>query len=1374
VEELLAQARRALDNKDWIGGASQIQEILDQYGSKVMRTGDETITYRSYREICHDILRALSPEGMTAYRTLVDEKALELLTRGTSERSPLVLRSVVTRYSFSSHAPAALAALGEIYLERGELEEARYALQRAVQMPPGSLADVPRTYVSLAYCCRELGDPEGISLAQKLLTSRHAAARVRFAGRDHDAIELVKSFSTRVSQNPAEDQATWPMIGGDAGRNRPLPPHRTESPLQWMHASLDGEPMNRSRGFQSYRDQTHHSGPVYPVHPVVGADTVIFHNGYRVQCMDLYVGKSRWTYESPDADERTERLDTRQIFSGVLASGVYFANLEVTPEEYSWEWLQGPVLVPIPMRKLFAIDVERGRLLWTHRGAKGRTAEEASFLRRLSISSPPLVVRDTVFAVGSLFEGKIHCYACAFDARDGTLLWSTLICTGQQELNMFGRPLLEHVPSAPSEDGDTLYFSTNLGLMAAVDSRLGSIRWITEYDTIEMPVNQGFHFQVRRFVFSNRPPVVSGDRIIVAPLDSERMYCFDSGTGQILWSVAQNEIREGATTIVGEEDGIVVVAGNGLTGIDLLTGQTRWSSSLGPRNRAAGLGGIGSSAVLSSTLDEIAVLDVTTGRDLAQRVSLPGLGPGNLLVTDRFLVLAGSRGISVCYRWEEVFEALKQRISSRPMDPMVYLEVGNVYRQGKEHLEATRHYARALELARQDPSAPDVAARAVAGLFSSYMALGDQEWEARRLKESLRWYEEARDVAHDDDARLQVQLAFIRYHEATGNGRLLVEAYERILSDLPRVSMQMEDEEQVPAGLFALMSLAEHHERLGRPEEAVEVLQRIVRDFGDDMVAGGSAHSWAATHIAGLIEAHGPELYEPFETQAQMRFERASRDNDVTELRAIVQEYPNSSVVQPCLVYLAQLLSEEKRFLDAVAVLRRFLVNFPESPLFGSVLSRLSEAYSEMGHVSAARRVARRSSAERVVGEPRPMPSLLHVPPFRLWVRQYPDNMGMSILQLTGTYGTSPRDRFLFQSSNRVLSCASAETGDVLWALELGERLAPEAQAHDSRLYVHSNRSAMAIDLESGELVWKTRASGALRECVGPPETLVLLEESRDQAGLFTLKALEAVSGNTLWSRRLEGQLFTNLVLTEDYAATYCTKPFSLVAVDPLLDTERFSVELGGHYMSALPLRGNRLLSHTHTSSEVRLFDLEKGAMSWEVKLGTDRETIKGVVCLGDRAAILLGEPGNVRLTLLGAEKGKIIWTTELPAGNSLFTRPVIHNGPDEVLFLNRRTEDMNYRIMAIAVGDGRLLWESPPLKGNTLPRQVLETEKYVVVERNYLDESELVNMVMICNKWTGEIEWQWEHRGNYTSEVALVGDRLLISLAGKIEAYGR
>jgi hypothetical protein len=174
------------------------------------------------------------------------------------------------------------------------------------------------------------------------------------------------------------------------------------------------------------------------------------------------------------------------------------------------------------------------------------------------------------------------------------------------------------------------------------------------------------------------------------------------------------------------------------------------------------------------------------------------------------------------------------------------------------------------------------------------------------------------------------------------------------------------------------------------------------------------------------------------------------------------------------------------------------------------------------------------------------------------------------------------------------------------------------------------------------------------------------------------------------------------------------------------------------------------------------------------VKLGTDRETIKGVVCLGDRAAILLGEPGNVRLTLLGAEKGKIIWTTELPAGNSLFTRPVIHNGPDEVLFLNRRTEDMNYRIMAIAVGDGRLLWESPPLKGNTLPRQVLETEKYVVVERNYLDESELVNMVMICNKWTGEIEWQWEHRGNYTSEVALVGDRLLISLAGKIEAYGR
>ena len=105
---------------------------------------------------------------------------------------------------------------------------------------------------------------------------------------------------------------------------------------------------------------------------------------------------------------------------------------------------------------------------------------------------------------------------------------------------MFGQPWREYVASPIAEKDGVLYVSTNLGLVAAVDRRLGSVLWLAPYPQIPIQPTMNYRPQPRRLSWYSNPPIVHEGRLYVTPLDSDTMIAFDAASGRRLFEVKRN------------------------------------------------------------------------------------------------------------------------------------------------------------------------------------------------------------------------------------------------------------------------------------------------------------------------------------------------------------------------------------------------------------------------------------------------------------------------------------------------------------------------------------------------------------------------------------------------------------------------------------------------------------------------------------------------------------------------------------------------------------------------------------------------------------------------------------------------------------------
>ncbi|MBI4577032.1 MAG: PQQ-like beta-propeller repeat protein, partial [Planctomycetes bacterium] len=375
-------------------------------------------------------------------------------------------------------------------------------------------------------------------------------------------------------------------------------------------------------------------------HPAALGPTLYVAGNNEVYALDLRRNALEVLFDRP-AERTWNEVNPDHLHAPTIHHRSLYASFvhHIAIEGEVWRGI--PIKVPIPARTLMAFDTATGRRRWS-------LAESGEpLLRRLSFVGAPVVVGEDLIAAATTFDGFVKSYLCALDPRTGALRWARWLASGGVECTMFGYPAREPLSSPPAAAGDVVYHQTDLGVVAAVDAATGVVLWEGRYPQIPI-VNTSSYFPVlRELGWVNSPPVVHGDKVWCAPLDSDHLVAYDRRTGELRATYRRDEGGADLRYLLGVDRGRVVLAGRSVVLLDADTGRLVKEVKLygsWPVGRGILRGGM---AVVPAH-DRVFAIDIAAGEP-RQIVPLAEgeAEAGNLLCWDRYVVMAGERGLTV-------------------------------------------------------------------------------------------------------------------------------------------------------------------------------------------------------------------------------------------------------------------------------------------------------------------------------------------------------------------------------------------------------------------------------------------------------------------------------------------------------------------------------------------------------------------------------------------------------------------------------------------------------------------------------------------------------------------------------------------------------
>jgi hypothetical protein len=481
---LVNEARRAAEAGDHVDAAHRLQGLLHAAAEGVVPIKGRLLfaSPRRWAQIHLLADRApFGPEVLAAWRKAYDAKASSAIRGAIVSGDEGELHRLLARFPAATAAPAALLALCDRALQRGDPDTAR-----------GYLLRVPE-HVSRS--------EEAQWLASEPLKQR----RAHLAG--------------RRSPPPAG----WPTLGGDATRARSGDPLPDRLVRLWEGIFLDESVVEEEGAHDPDRDHS----TIVPFYPVCDRDRVYVHLGKAVAALNRATGKLEfWAPEGAEADYGdTNELLARNpgLRAATVRDGVLYFNRVL---------FDGTDLER--HNALVAFDVERRRTLWRVDRSQGR---------RIFFRGAPALHGERLYVCGARREEgteseirKEEAHVFCFDRRDGRLIWHRFLGYGDTEAAPAFPPLSG---LAPAVSAGVVTAATGLGVAAALDARTGDILWLFRYD--RQPVRERERLQEKsderkvhlRSAWMREPPRIVGDTVYLAPFDAEEMYaCWLRGSRQ--------------------------------------------------------------------------------------------------------------------------------------------------------------------------------------------------------------------------------------------------------------------------------------------------------------------------------------------------------------------------------------------------------------------------------------------------------------------------------------------------------------------------------------------------------------------------------------------------------------------------------------------------------------------------------------------------------------------------------------------------------------------------------------------------------------------------------------------------------------------------
>ncbi len=1342
------------------------QEVLDEYTLDLYRLPGppESIRWRLATEEIRDRLASLSTADRAVYERLVRAATVPLMEDALARRDPSVLARVVDRFGASRTGVEAARLLADLALEEGRGRDAALWTARGLRFAPrdgglwtrhidalGTEADA----VALAALA------ERLSKEERALPVPGGAATVG---------QHLASWRQRLP--PPPEVRGWPIWGGKPARSGHAPSTgpRPDS-LRWVRhipfpaGLLDSDPF---RGGLRNREQYFLEawGRFRPLHPVVEERIAYVADGRAIRALDLYSGMDVWTFDweypthldliRPE-DPGLGRTSLERAYSPVIHGDRVLGTIEVR-HDYDRDMLQTvEISTYLPHRVLVALDKKDGRLLW----AMGTHPDDVKPLDGVTVVSPCVVAENLVVAVTAHNDGGFHRVSLiAVDLETGRLAWQRSLGYGNQELNLFGAAVKELAASAPAVKDGVVYASTGLGFVAAVELRTGRPRWLGSYEIQPIePVQVWYEAPLRFPRVAPSPAVVTGDVALFAPTDGMHVYAFDRRDGSFRWRVpypGRAQIGAPAHFLGVVNDGkreVALLTGTDLEAYDVSNGTRVWIGRLqethGERNVPIGRGAVTEEHVLVPTNNGLVRFSLAREGSFEGRDPWPThVTPGNLLPLARLLLVTGRESLQAFYSWEEIERDIVRRQQAHPNDPSVLLEAGEIYRMGGALDRARKAFHTALDIATRGAGDRAAEASAARGLYltwrsaSSGLESVSPEQARGALGRALEWARTAQE-------RVEARLALDRLLEALPEER--VANLERLVDEAGSVRATFPgDEEDAPARAMALLKLAQVRTEMGRAADAIESLQLLLREEGDEEIRGENARDLAREYIDEITRVWGREAYRRHEDEAQRLLEKAKAENGADLLDRILREYPNATVVPAALLGLGGRYLSEGLPARAAGVLRRLLADFPEDPGAAKAAALLARAYDALGLDGArafayAWLAARHPDAKLEIEGSQTTGAALAAAERRPPRRILPPRPEKLVL---------PLREVLFES-----------VGDEAWGRQIHVASADPERAPSPLTLLTDGRSITAFDLTKASVAFRLEPGSCHRAFYD--DGILVLALSR------ALMGVTADTGQPLWEVPVEGNtLDLEGGQGQVYALVHDTSgrrgERSVVAVDLVRGKVVWTLPLGGHAdFRDLRVHGTDLLLREARYQGGRIWptmlvvDGLAGRLRHVIGLPAENTTEADPVVVGDHLIVTARDTAGTRhLTAHDIQTGEVAWTHPLP-GRTRVCGLLPHGDAivvlqaDGTLGTYRGTDGAPTDLTKIFVGEGG---DAAPFHG-TAP--LLSGSRLVLMPR-------IASPPVHVGAWdrkTGKLAWlaSWdEDKTPSRSTLALEGDAVL------------
>ena len=918
--------------------------------------------YLGTRSAVVAVLANMSASAKELYEAFAAREAGQLMTTPLAELSPQRLERLADRFPTTTRGVRARMLLGDRALERGDGLGAAAHFRAALDATAIQSRQEARAIERLEVA-RVLVDPATATVEQR-------------------ADQLVEPAVEVLPAAPPPPARRTAINGGRSGRTpmddpigAPRSYWREEIPAPGFDRRAKGE---------------------LAMFPVGDLETLFVANGRELIALDPLSRAVRWVSVSPlrdfgmddwDRDEPRQRgrgrrrrwsspsdtINQDMVLAAAVDGDVVVCALQV-PDTSANVDFQGSfrIMSKIPQRRLFAFSRQTGKVLWRHfdelDGPRTRR------YRGHDACGPPIIAGDTVYAPIHDRSGAIAFAVAAYDLATGEEKWRRLVCSSQQDVNMFGNARMEYASSPLALHRGVLYGATNLGVAFAVDALSGRARWITSYDVVRMP-RAMLHGQADRQVyFSNNAPVVADGVVCMTPLDSQFAMGLDAEGGDVLWRLPY-DARVGTTEnrvqwLAGAIDDEFILAGAGVVAVQArpdtafdgrpVFRQLVRPDQLGDR-RGVGMPprpAVTAEHVYVPTVDRVLAFD-RTGAPHASRpsIELNGYQPGNLMLVDGALCSLRSRAFEVVFDAAALLDRSVERVRAAPGDPTALLQLATLQRSLlgpdatiEQAASVQKLFERGLEACLAAGLPPEHPTRLALQreLFTQALDVAEAAAQADAPDAADR-LAEARELAPDEARWIEVQTQLLA-NTRDDRERFLREL-ERLEQRAPAGVMPAPLSMQVPAFVLWQRAIAAEDE----PAAAALLWQQLLDTYPDEAVGAETARALCEQALAALIAAHGRSPYAPIEARAAAALQSA--DDDPDALRSLARRFPNSLAAEQAGLLLLDQAVENGDLGAACVVLARAVRN---EQVQAGLLRRVQVAALARGNRPLAAAVAAR------------------------------------------------------------------------------------------------------------------------------------------------------------------------------------------------------------------------------------------------------------------------------------------------------------------------------------------------------------------------------------------------------------------------------